>query len=165
MELNFNLNCEIHPNIEILNAYNKLYPWIPNGSQIRPSEKNIEMKNILIDKIKREYNSMRDYILINVFNYKFNKNKDKKYQALDYNIKLNKLEVCRFKYNVNDATFHYIMWYTCDKTDLIPKEINRDIHRSIYNILGTDKFKYVYYENPKMSVPDMYHIHVFFIKL
>ena len=69
------------------------------------------------------------------------------------------------KYNVNDSTFHYIMWYTCDKSDLIPKEINRDIHRSIYNILRTNNFKYVYYENPKMSVPDMYHIHVFFVKL
>ena len=165
MELNFNLNCEIHPDIEILNAYNKLYSWIPNGSQIRPSEKNIEMKNIMMSKIKEEYNSMKDYILITVFNYKFNKNKDKKYEAIDYNIKLNKLEVCRFKYNVNNSTFHYIMWYTCEKEDLIPKEINRDIYRSIYNILRTPNFKYVYYENPKMSVPEIYHIHVFFVKL
>ena len=47
------LNCEIHPDIEVLNAYNKLYPWIPSGSQIRPSEKNIEIKNILIEKIKK----------------------------------------------------------------------------------------------------------------
>jgi len=108
---------------------------------------------------------MRDYILISIFNYKFYKNKDKKYQSIDNDIKLNKLEVCRFKYNVNDSTFHYIMWYTCHKNDLIPKEINRDIHRSIYNILGTDKFKYVYYENPKMSVPSIYHIHIFFVRL
>ena len=160
------LNCEIHPDIEVLNAYNKLYPWIPSGSQIRPSEKNIEMKNILIEKIKKEYKSMRDYILINLFYYKFYKNKDKKYEAIiDYNIKFNKLEVSRFKYNINDSTFHYIMWYTCNKEDLIPKEINRDIHRSIYNIIGTDKFNFVYYENPKMSVPDIYHLHVFFVKL
>ena len=48
MELNFHLNCEIHPNIEILNAYNKLYPWIPNGSQIRPSEKNIDYLLLLL---------------------------------------------------------------------------------------------------------------------
>ena len=128
------LNCEIHPDIEVLNAYNKLYPWIPSGSQIRPTEKNIEMKNILIEKIKKEYKSMRDYIFINVFYYKFYKNKDKKYEAIDYNIKFNKLEVSRFKYNINDSTFHYIMWYTCNKEDLIPKEINRDIFIEVFII-------------------------------
>ena len=158
------LNCQIYPDFEVLNAYNNLYPWIPNSEQIRPTNMNIMMKEKLLDKINNEYNSNRDYILINIFNYPFIK-KDNKYQLQnDDNIHLNKFEVCRFRYDIHPDTFHYIMWYTCDKNNLIPKEINRDINRSIFNILKSGKYKYVWYENPKMSIDDVYHVQVFFVK-
>jgi len=160
MELNF----RIHPDIDVLNAYNKLYPWIPNGNQIRPTGMNILMKERMIDKINEEYNSMRDFILIDIFKYVFTKNKENKYQVITVdNIKLNKFEVCRFKYDIHPDTRHYIMWYTCDN-DLTDKDINKDIRNSIYNIVKSDKFKFVWYENPKMSIPEIYHIQVFWIK-
>lgn len=160
------LNMRIHPNYEVLNAYNELYSWIPNGNQIRPTGMNILMKERLIDKINKEYISTRDYILIEIFNYKFNKNKENKYKVInDNNIKLYKFQVCLFKYGINPKTFHYQMWYTCDKSELIDKEINKDIYNSIYNIIKSDKFKFVWYENPKMSIEDIYHVQVFWIKL
>ena len=156
----------IHPNYEVLNAYNELYSWIPNGNQIRPTGMNILMKERLIDKINKEYISTRDYILIKIFNYKFSKNKENKYQVVDDNkIKLYKFQVCLFKYDIHPETFHYQMWYTCDKSELIDKEINKDIYNSIYNIIKSDKFKFVWYENPKMSIDDIYHVQVFWIKL
>ena len=160
------LNMRIHPNYEVLNAYNELYSWIPNGNQIRPTGMNILMKERLIDKINKEYISTRDYILIEIFNYKFSKNKENKYQVVDDNkIKLYKFQVCLFKYDIHPETFHYQMWYTCDKSELIDKEINKDIYNSIYNIIKSDKFKFVWYENPKMSIDDIYHVQVFWIKL
>ena len=162
MELNF----RIHPNSEVLNAYNKLYPWIPNENQIRPTGMNIFFKEKLMDEIKEKYNSTRDYILIDIFKYQFTKNKEKKYQVInDDNIKLHKFQVNLFKYDLHPKTFHYQMWYTCDKNELIDKEINKDIYNSIFNIVKCDKFKFVWYENPKMSIDDIYHIQVFWIKL
>jgi len=159
------LNCRIHPDIDVLNAYNKLYPWIPNENQIRPTGMNILMKEKLIDKINIEYNSTRDYVLINIFKYQYVKNKEKVIQVInDDNIKLNKFQVCLFKYDIHPQTFHYQMWYTCDKSELIDKEINKDIYNSIYNIIKDDKFKFVWYENPKMSIEDIYHIQVFWIR-
>ena len=123
------------------------------------------MKEQLLDKINEEYNSNRDYILINIFNYTFIKNKDKKYQVQnDDNIHLYKFEVCRFRYDIYPDTFHYIMWYTCDKKYLSDREVNKDIRNSIYNIIKSDKFQYVWYENPKMTIEDVYHIQVFWIK-
>ena len=93
------------------------------------------------------------------------KNKEKKYQVInDDNIKLHKFQVCLFKYDIHPDTFHYQMWYTCYKSELIDKEINKDIRNSIYNICCDDKFKYVWYENPKMSIDDIYHIQVFWIR-
>jgi len=161
MELNF----RIHPDIDVLNAYNKLYPWIPNGNQIRPTGMNILMKERMIDKINEEYNSMRDFILIDIFKYVFT-NKENKYQIIkDNNIKLHKFQVCRFKYDIHPKTFHYIMWYTCDKKYLSDREVNKDIRNSIFNIIKDDKFTFVWYENPKMSIEDVYHIQVFWIKL
>ena len=50
------------------------------------------------------------------------------------------------------------------KIDLIDKEINKDIYNSIYNIVKCDKFKFVWYENPKMSIDDIYHIQVFWTR-
>ncbi len=162
MELNF----RIHPNSEVLNAYNKLYPWIPNENQIRPTGMNIFYKEKLMDEIKEKYNSTRDYILIDIFKYQFTKNKAKKYQVInDDNIKLHKFQVNLFKYDLHPKTFHYQMWYTCDKNELIDKEINKDIYNSIFNIVKCDKFKFVWYENPKMSIDDIYHIQVFWTKL
>jgi len=162
MELNF----RIHPDAEVMNSYNKLYPWVPNENQIRPTGMNILLKGQLMDKIKEEYNSTRDYILIDIFKYQYMKNKEQKYQVInDDNIKLHKFQVNLFKYDLHPQTFHYQMWYTCDKNELIDKEINKDIYNSVYNIIKCDKFKFVWYENPKMSIDDIYHIQVFWIKL
>ena len=160
------LNCQISPDLYILNKYNKLYPWIPNSEQIRPTGMNILMKERMIDKINNEYNSLKDYILIDLFKYDFIKNNKNKYQIIDdINIKLHKFQVCRFKYDIHPKTFHYIMWYTCDKSELIDGEVNKDIRNSIFNIIKDDKFIFVWYENPKMSIPEIYHIQVFWIKL
>ena len=39
-----------------------------------------------------------------------------------------------FFIDIHPDTFHYQMWYTCYKSELIDKEINKDIRNSIYNI-------------------------------
>ena len=158
-----NINCKISPDLKVLNNYNILYNWIPNENQIRPSDMNIFIKNILKTKIDLEYNSTRDYILTNLFNFKYYL-LDGKYKALEKDTKLHKFEVSRFKYKLNKKTFHYIMWYNCNKENLTDKEIDQDIRRGIYNLLKTDEYEYVWYENPKMTISDVYHLQVFFIK-
>ena len=62
------INTKINSSLDSLNAYHELYKWIPNEFQIRPTEMIITFKNILMDKINKEYNSTRDYILMNMFN-------------------------------------------------------------------------------------------------
>tara|TARA_B100000035_G_scaffold311733_1_gene321816 strand:+ start:487 stop:969 length:483 start_codon:yes stop_codon:yes gene_type:complete len=158
-----NINCKISSDLKVLNEYNKIYDWIPNENQIRPSDMNIFIKDILKNKIDLEYNSTRDYILINLFNFNGNL-VNGKYKAEESNSKLHKFEVNRFKYKLNKKTFHYIMWYNCDKDNLTENEIDQDIRRGIYNLLRTDEYEYVWYENPKMTINDVYHLQVFFIK-
>ena len=158
-----NINCKISGDINILNKYNKIYDWIPNDKQIRPSDMNIFMKDMLLNKIKLEYNSTRDYMLINLFDFN-GYLVNGKYKSEEKNIKLHKFEVCRFKYKLNKNTFHYILWYNCNKEELSENEINKDIKKGIYNLFKNEDYEYVWYENPKMSINDIYHLQIFFIK-
>ena len=88
-----------------------------------------------------------------------------KIQVFDDTIsKLYQFKVCRFKYKINPKTFHYIMWYNCAKDDLTSEEITNDIKKSIYIILKSDDFKFIWYENPKMSIEDIYHVQVFWVR-
>ena len=51
------------------------------------------------------------------------------------------------------------MWYTYQ--DIPDNEINNDIDNSLYELMGHKNFEFVWYENPKMSVPEIYHVQVF----
>ena len=51
------INKKINSDLQTLNEYNKLYSWIPNENQIRPTEMIISFKKILLDKINKDYNS------------------------------------------------------------------------------------------------------------
>lgn len=157
------INCKIDSDIENLNKYNSIYPWIPNESQIRPTPLNIIMKERLLNIINEQYNSYNDYILVNIFNEKFFI-KNKKVSAIKSNVSLNKFAVNLFKYNLHPKTFHYVMWYTYDRNELNEEKITLDIKNAIYNIISTDNFNFVWYVNPKMSIPDIFHVQVFWIK-
>jgi len=157
------INTEINSSLDSLNEYNKIYPWIPNEHQIRPTELIIKFKKILFDKIFNEYKSSRDYILINLFNYKI-KRENEKLVAIESLESFHKFDVCRFRYQIDSSAFHYIMWYTCPKETLTIQKITNDIKSEIYNIIKSDNFKFVYYENPKMTISDIYHVQVFWMK-
>ncbi len=158
------INTKINSSIDSLNEYNKVYPWIPNENQIRPTELIINFKKILFNKIFEEYKSSRDYILINLFNYKM-KRENNKLIAVESSEDFHKFEVCRFRYQIDSSAFHYIMWYTCSKEKLTDEKITNDIKSEIYNIIKSDNFNFIYYENPKMTISDIYHVQVFWIKV
>ena len=158
------INNRIKSDFETLNEYNQKYSWIPNENQIRPTEMIITFKNIMMEKIKKDYNSTRDYILINMFNCESFRNNGKILSKEPLEI-FNHFEVCRFRYQIDPKAFHYIMWYTCSKEELNDKKITNDIKNSIYAFIKTEEFSFIWYENPKMTIEDIYHVQVFWIKL
>ena len=159
------INCRINPDAESLNKYNNEFCWIPNSEQIRPLESHIKLKNILLKNINDKYNSTRDYILITMFNLDYYINSNNKLETNHNNEGFHKFEVCLFRYQLEPRTFHYIMWYTIQKEDLNENTINDDIKKEIYNIIKNDKYNFVWYENPKMTIDDIFHVHVFWVKI
>lgn len=158
------INCKIDPHIENLNFYHSIYPWIPNEYQIRPTEKNIRMKEKNMNVIQSQYHSIEDYIHINIFNSNL-KILNNKYLAIEKNKDISSFQVCPFKYQLHPDTLHYILWYSTDiGLHINDEKITSDIQKYIYTIIKNDKFSFVWYENPKMSIPEIYHVHVFWIK-
>ena len=48
-----------------------------------------------------------------------------------------------------------------NRTNVLEKPIST---RGIYNIIKSDNYSFIWYENPKMTIEDIYHVQVFWIK-
>lgn len=149
-------------NTDSLNTIHHLKNWIPSGNQIRPLPETVEEKEKDYLNFGRFYSSVKDQILIRYFNYssKINRttNKIESKIILD-NVRDKRFVKNEYPYQVPTGTYHYVMWYTYQNTS--DEEINYDIKNSLYELVGHKSFEFVWYENPKMSVPEIYHVQVF----
>ena len=158
------INCRISPDLDNLSKYNTIYSWIPGPGNIRPDKDTIIAKNKLFNQINAFYQSTADYILAEIFNTPIEFNKNGKLHVKTIISNEFKFIKNKFPYKVPDYnTNHYVIWYTYAE---IPNDnqINTNIEESIYKILGKRNFKYVWYENPKMNIPGIYHLQVFWIE-
>lgn len=58
-----------------------------------------------------------------------------------------------------------IMWYSYYDETVTEDKINMDIDKNIKDIVGDEKYDYVWYINPKMTVPEVFHAQVFWIAI
>jgi hypothetical protein len=136
---------KIDPDIEILNNLHEIYPWVPSGGQIRPNESTLEQK--CKDMETNSYNI------------------DELYNKLFKNH-----EICRFlknkyPYNVSDQTHHYVLWFPFRENYLDDQQIILNINKEIKMIVGNDEFDFCWYENPNMTISEIYHVQVFWTEL
>ena len=158
--------CKISPCLFNLNALNKKYKWIPGENNIRPLDIIIEKKNEYHKNIINFYEDEKNFILAEIFNFKTSINKYGKIFVKESNIyKKHIFQQNIFPYNVSDNTKHYIMWYTYFDNTLDEGKINNDIYNQIKFLVKNDNFDFVWYENPKKTIKDIYHLQVFWINL
>ena len=156
-----NVNCRISSCLETLIKYNKKYNWVPGPENIRPNKETIKAKKELFNSICEFYMDITDYIYSEIFKYPviFINGKLK---AVYQDTKEFKFIKNKFRYNLPKNVKHYILWYSYNNID--DQKINNDINNSIYKILNHNNYKYVWYENPKMNIPNIYHLQVFWIE-
>ena len=149
---------------EKLDKLHSIHSWIPSSKDIRPSQLVLEEKNKYLESIQYNYQSYKDYVLIELFLSNSIFNPLGKLEIETHEIETpeieNKLFIeNKFPYLDKPISNHYIMWYS----NYIPpdKIITRDIDENIENILQHPDYQFIWYENPKMSIPDIYHVHVF----
>jgi hypothetical protein len=160
---------KIHSDIEQLNRLNQVYPWIPNERSIRPKNEDIAVKNQRIREISEQWVSMKDYILHHVFD-----------QQCSYDDQQHGKRVCRslpdhpvwafcpstFRYDLPEYANHYVLWYSDGdhSQDYHEEFINNQIQDWIWKLVNNDKFDFAWYKNPKPTVPEFYHVQVFWIQ-
>jgi len=158
------MNQEICCSEENLNNLHKSYHWIPCRVQTRPIDEILILKEKMNAQNKKLYNSKEDEILINYFGYESTLLICGKQFKLKSSILLNqeKKVICiqnEYPYQVPECTFHYVLWYSY--LDIDKSKINEDIFQCLKEINEEKKFEFVWYENPSMSVPEVYHVQVF----
>ena len=155
------LNCEISCNLDILDKYHENYKWIPSSSSVRPDDNIIREKQEYLENIEIFYTSIKDFILVEIMDNRMELTNDGKIEVKEV-IRNKKFIKNKFPYNIS-GTNHYIMWYYGMET-LCSSQITNDIYQNIFDIVNNEKFNFVWYENPKMNLPEIYHVQVFWIK-
>ena len=157
------LKCRIKSNEENLNKLNTNYKWIPNESMFRPTPENKTKKDKEIIQINdtNEYpNRMVDYIYKTVFKSNI------KDPLLERGAKLfNKIVFEQNKYPYQTQGKHYVLWFGSQNQEYSDECITDIINKKLKDINNSNVYDFVWYINPKMSVPEFFHVQVFWIKI
>jgi hypothetical protein len=168
------LRNKISSNINVLDKLNKIYPWIPNSTMIRPNSKDLEKKMLLTNEINNEWYSFKDYLMYKIFqnDYEIDENGKKYIKLINNDSKTTNtindewfFSPSLFRYDLVGYSNHWILWNNQNNFEYEPPEniITKIIETKIFNIIHNDSFEFVWYKNPKPSVKDFYHIQVFWI--
>eukprot|EP00286_Rhodomonas_abbreviata_P026844 CAMPEP_0181294494 /NCGR_PEP_ID=MMETSP1101-20121128/3635_1 /TAXON_ID=46948 /ORGANISM="Rhodomonas abbreviata, Strain Caron Lab Isolate" /LENGTH=224 /DNA_ID=CAMNT_0023399165 /DNA_START=87 /DNA_END=758 /DNA_ORIENTATION=+ len=187
------IRSRIPSDYHLLAQYHKYHPWIPNSDQIRPNPEIKAAKLKTIQDIEATYRSSTDYILSSVFRFPtifdrynnkmkiagvsdaetFSSWSDQVLHTLFTNnpsIKPLQFAPNKFPYCLSGGGHHYVMWYSTNRLLKGDSEINHDITRCIKKDMqargqkGKD-FDFAWYVNPKMTVPQLAHVQVFWAVL
>jgi hypothetical protein len=156
----------ISSDIQDLNKLHEEYWWIPNENMIRPSPKVLEDKKHFSNYVLGNWMSFRDFILDTHFKYPIDV--EDGHICIRDHIKSSEwnFQKSLFPYNLPSDVNHYILWnsfhnYSANFDDSV---INGIIKDTLEHMIGTN-FDFAWYCNPKPSIPELYHVQVFWIKI
>ena len=138
-----------------------IYFWIPGSENVSPTKEVEDKKNS--EKVLRSlvYRNSSDFIFIKYFKFKPDMDENSKMICLKNNIEDKVILIKNeFPYDCPKGTSHYVLWYSINKPENDQK-INNDIYTCLKDKLGHNCFEFVWYENPKMSIPEIFHVQVF----
>jgi hypothetical protein len=122
-----------------------------------------------MNTIENEWITLRDYILFKVFNQDFEENSFGKKRIPNIKISISDFVFTEslFRYNLPTYSNHYVLWFSKinyeNGKNISEETIN---HIIIYELSKRiDNFDFAWYINPKPSVPDFFHVQVFWIPI
>ena len=161
------LRSEIPSNIVELNTLHTTYYWVPNETQIRPTEVQQLKKFFLSNTINDEWQSVKDFILHTVFGKTFTTEGNIKLVKDSDNVTEWVFNESHFRYNIDAKANHFVLWnskFNYSK-DFDKEMINQLLTEMIKGKLGHTNFDFAWYKNPKPTVPELFHLQVFWVDL
>jgi len=159
------LRSRISSDVSALNRIHRTFNWIPNESQIRPTPEQLERKRARMNELAERWASMGDFVLHEVFGKGATKNAENRLCAVDDAVCASDVvfHPSHFAYDVPLGGHHWVMWFGCREPP--PTNVSECIVQRLREHLGHDAFDFAWYPNPKMSIPEFYHVHVFWVTL
>mmetsp|Transcript_16029 Transcript_16029/g.34792 ORF Transcript_16029/g.34792 Transcript_16029/m.34792 type:complete len:119 (-) Transcript_16029:1975-2331(-) len=112
--------------------------------------------------VSSSFASEADYVLQTVFGLPTDQNGEGKHFIPRDNLKKRRVfDRNKFPYQLPSGTKHWTMWYTYGPPEISDEQITSDIQADLRVRVGDDDFDFVWYENPKMTIPEVYHVQVF----
>lgn len=162
------LGCRISSDLIDLDQLHSQYPWIPNSESIRPSPEILETKKKKLEEIERSYVEFVDYFYSHVYGKALCvRETDGKLFVTDRNIRGIRVFLPNmFPYQLGGGGRHWVMWYgDLDMMHVDHTVITDDIRNSIHQHVGSYDFDFAWYVNPKMTVPEFFHVQMFWCTL
>jgi len=161
------LRGKISSNIQDLNDLHKEFWWIPDENMVRPTPKILEDKQQFSNYILYNWMSFKDFILDKIFGCPVDIEDGHIYvinqvQKSEWNFSRS-----IFPYDLPNNVNHYVLWnskyeYYKDFDDIT---INTIIKETLDTMVNSDEFDFAWYKNPKPSIPELFHVQVFWVKL
>ena len=156
----------ISSDIGNLNELNKIYSWIPNETQIRPTPETIIEKLAHTDYVFDKWVNFKHYILDTVFHYST--------KLITGHLCVPEVLRCEwafvkseFPYDVRSDVHHWVLWNSFYDLSMNfdEKQINQMLEDILSEIVESEDFDFAWYINPKPSIPELWHCQVFWIRL
>eukprot|EP01094_Clydonella_sp_ATCC50884_P019980 TRINITY_DN4026_c0_g1_i1.p1 TRINITY_DN4026_c0_g1~~TRINITY_DN4026_c0_g1_i1.p1 ORF type:complete len:169 (-),score=51.18 TRINITY_DN4026_c0_g1_i1:311-817(-) len=158
------MRTRIDSDVENLERVHQETGWTPGRAHIRPTPEGVERKVSFLEVLLREYEDESDFILSDVFGVATEAGESGRKRAdravlVGSNAK--HLVPNHFPYATPPGTHHFVLWYAVGREHLTDLQINKDVIALLKQRLSHDRFDVVWYENPKMTVPSIFHVQVF----
>ena len=151
---------------EDLDVLHETFKFIPDREGVRPSPEAKEAKEVKLKELESEWKEFVDFIYATVFSLPHielpdgkktvaNRHKDR------MDVTASVFQKQMFPYLIKEGQ-HYVMWYATREQSKTDEEITADIDKELQRITGSENaFQFGWYINPKMTVPEFFHVQVF----
>jgi hypothetical protein len=161
------LRNKISSDIHDLNELHKKYWWIPDENMVRPTPEILEEKRAFSNYVLHNWMSYKDFILDTHFKYRVDIEDGHKFVSSTVKKSEWNFQQSLFPYNIPGRVRHYILWnslydYFQHFDDSV---INNLIKDTLDQMVGIDSYDFAWYKNPKPSIPELFHVQVFWIQL
>lgn len=154
------LRCRISSDVEELALLHEVYGWVPGAEHVRPTPEVRAQKELLLANLGSMWLSPAHWVYHHVFGSSTTRGADGKRSAALPLACSTVFARNPFPYAVPPGTEHWVFWMASAEAEWPEARITAAVHEAV-EARGGGSF--VWYPNPKMSLPDalLYHVQVF----
>ena len=156
------LACRISADVDQLEDLHAVYGWIPGSAQVRPTATVRAQKELLLANLGSMWASPADWVFHHVFKSPTTRGSGGRRSATRPAEGSTAFTPNPFPYQVPKGTVHYVFWMASPEAEWPEERITSAIASAVAARGGGS---FVWYPNPKMSIPDpvLYHVQVFWL--